>query len=133
MYEYNANSALTNGVIEVKGDFSTLVPFVSKENHRVILSGTEKQIVNISDTSRFNVLELKNTSEEGVYSENSFNKNELILNDSKLTYGRGVVGWTLTKDEVLDSDLILVDGTLDLNGHTTIKGDLIQEGGRSKD
>ena len=59
----------------------------------------------------------------------------LITNESVFSYRNisGEVGRTLYEDEVVDGDLYLIDGVLDLNGHTLIiNGDLIQSCGTIK-
>ena len=80
----------------------------------------------------FATVELRNYSEEGVYSETVFTRTELIRNGCRLTYGalEGEFGWTLEENQVWEGDLVLLDDVLDLNGHElTIKGDLVQTAG----
>ena len=75
---------------------------------------------------------IQNHSEEGVYSANTFQRQTLIRNGCKLSYGdvEGVYGWTLEQDVIHEGDLVLLDDTLDLNGYSlTITGDLVQVSG----
>ena len=75
IYPYNNQfDYLTAGTIEVKGDFTqynfspqSYETFVPTGTHRVLLSGTGKQTVNFNTKrSYFNILEITNTSTEGV-------------------------------------------------------------------
>jgi len=73
-------ATLSDGILEVKGNFTQLSSysgpyateknFYTKNNHKVILSGDGEQIVSFEDPSssysHFNILELNNTSAEGV-------------------------------------------------------------------
>ncbi|MBD5544693.1 MAG: PKD domain-containing protein, partial [Lachnospiraceae bacterium] len=100
--------------------------------HRTLLSGDKKQTITMADGLYFNILELQNYSEDGVYSETALPKSQLIRNGCKLTYGdmEGIYGFTLSQDYIAEGDFILLEDTMDLNGHTlTIRGDLIQAGG----
>ena len=61
---YSQNGQLTNGILEIRGDFTQLTHsspdnFFATENHKVILSGDKSQTVSFqSATGRFNVLEI---------------------------------------------------------------------------
>ena len=133
-YSYNR---LTDGVIEVKGDFthkrsSNGYTFNPSGNHKVILSGDALQTVTFAETeSGFNILEIKNTFEEGVVFATTVTIGELIDNGCNVSFANGErSGWTLEKDEVITGDVNLARGTLDLNGHKlTITGTLIHSGG----
>ena len=121
-----------NGIIEVGGDIMTTDNgnIYLSGNNKLILNGTEKQAISMSGT--FATVELRNYSEEGVYSETVFTRTELIRNGCRLTYGalEGEFGWTLEENQVWEGDLVLLDDVLDLNGHElTIKGDLVQTAG----
>ncbi|MBD5464728.1 MAG: PKD domain-containing protein, partial [Lachnospiraceae bacterium] len=123
---------MSAGVLEIKGNAAINRCFHATGTHKTILSGDSKQTVIMADGMYFHVLELKNQSQEGVYSEKALQKSQLIRNGCKLTYGEmeGSYGYTLEKDEVIEGDFILIDDTLDLNGHSLkIKGDLIQAAG----
>ena len=64
-YSYHSNTALTAGIIEVKGDFTQKYSYGYSDNfapsgdHKVILSGKNVQKVNfVSEKSKFNILEI---------------------------------------------------------------------------
>lgn len=106
--------------------------FSATQNHKTVLSGDTVQRVKFDTAeSGFNILEIKNYSEEGVEFAQSLNANILIDNDCIVRFpGLLATGWKLSEDEVYEGNLYLAAGTLDLNGHSlTIKGDLIQSGG----
>lgn len=126
------SSTLSAGTLVVDGDFSIAGGFYAKGTHRTILGGDTLQTITMPSGFNFNILELRNYSAEGVYSDTAFNKNELVRNGCRLRYGDtdGEFGWTLTEDTRWDGDLILLDDTMDLNGHTlTVTGNLVQVSG----
>lgn len=108
------------GILEIKGNVAIHRSFHASGSHKTVLSGESKQTVTMADGMYFCVLELKNQSREGVCSKKVLPKSSLIRNGCRLTYGRmeGSYGHTLEKDEVIEGDLILIDDTLDLNGHS---------------
>ena len=125
---------LTNGVIEVSGNFYqreywwNTQSFYSTDNHKVILNGNSKQVVNFGSgkSSQFNHLEIKNTSEDGV----EFNHLNVVgnfkPNGNKLTFDN-VSNLNLSEDYTIPNDLN-VSGTIYLNGHTlTVDGNLRYE------
>ena len=59
------------------------------------------------------------------------NASEIITNNCRITYnGNETLGWTLTDDLPINSDVILIGDTLNLNGHTlTINGNFIHKAG----
>ncbi len=128
---------MTNGVIEVKGDFTQKYynykdNFAPSGEHKVILSGEGLQTVDFARSeSRFNILEIQNYSAEGVYFKTNVTIIELIDNGCNVKFANGErSGWKLEQDETIEGDLNLARGTLDLNGHKlTIKGNLIHSGG----
>ena len=131
-------SALSAGCMEIKGDFtqkkgsSYSDNFAPSGTHTTILSGDTKQTVRFGENSSFfNILKLRNTSEEGICSDGVLHAAEVIRNSTNLSYGfEGTYGWTLSEDEVIAGDLCLLEDVLELNGNQlTIKGDLIQAGG----
>ncbi|TYQ18185.1 UNVERIFIED_CONTAM: PKD domain-containing protein [Acetivibrio alkalicellulosi] len=85
---YNLYSYLIDGVLEVKGHFNhkkafswTDAPgFSASKNHKTILSGDSLQIVTFETTGVFNILEIKNYSEEGVEFRQPINANIFIDN-----------------------------------------------------
>lgn len=123
-------SVLEAGTIEIKGDYSDYSRGDYGIDHRILLSGSTLQTVDI--TSKLGTLELNNHSAEGVYSQKTIKKKKLIYNGCRLVIGdgTGIYGFTLTEDYVAEGDCTLLDDTLDLNGHTmTVKGNLLlQEG-----
>ena len=132
------NSAyLSAGTLELKGDFiqknvSQKGNFCASGTHRTIFSGDKKQTITFSDNySYFNVVDIQNASEAGVYAPQGIFCNTLVKNGNKVTTDVvGTEGWQLTGDEVIEGDLELVSGELNLNGHTlTVKGNLIQSKG----
>ena len=135
---YDHNGLLTNGILEVKGNFNQYSGngnnFYATGDHKVVLSGTEKQTISLaSSNARFANLEITNTSEDGVYVSSYFNANNITDKNKKLKFADGRKnGWTLEKDETVDG-FELVYGTLDLNGHKlTVNGNLTQSGGEIK-
>ena len=130
-------SYLTKGKLYIAGDctinYST---FNSNTDNEIIFDGTEKQVINVTNSYvSLNKIIFNNTSEDGIEIKNSFNYAELV-NESgcKVIFANGgTVGETLSADKVVDGDYILAMGELDLNGHTlTINGDFIQAGGEVK-
>lgn len=118
---------LTDGILEVKGDYSS--GFQPSGKHKVILSGSKKQTILAGG---FNTLELANTSEEGIYASRQFIAQEIITNGCKFVIAgkEAVLGWKLTEDMTIGGDLLIAGNTLDLNGHhLTIQGDLTQSAG----
>ena len=118
------------GVLEVKGDYTEYFGIFYGNKHKITFSGSEKQT--IQQIGKFHILELKNTSEDGIFSEAALKYDELIGNGCRLIIGdeNSVTGFILEDDYIMAGDLYLVDGTMDLAGHTLIvQGDLIlQEG-----
>lgn len=126
-------SVLEAGTIEIKGDYSDYSGGDYGIDHRILLSGSVLQTVDIS--SKLGTLELNNHSPEGVYSKKTIKKKKLIYNGCRLVIGdgTGIYGFTLTEDYVVEGDCTLLDDTLDLNGHTmTVKGNLVLQEGALK-
>jgi hypothetical protein len=128
-------SYMTAGTLEIKGDFTqtnNYYVFQPSGSHKTIFSGNNEQTITLPNhSSRFNILELKNTS--GVIFGTEVQYNELIQNETTITYETTdpiVYDWILEKDETIDGDYTILSENVDLNGHTfTINGDLIQAGG----
>ena len=137
-YSYYA-STLTDGIIEVKGNFEQKKAYYGYSNnfapsgdHKVILSGERQQTVSFARMeSGFNILELQNFSEEGVVFSTPVTITEFIDNGCNASFANGErSGWVLEADETIEGDLFLSRGTLDLNGHKlVVTGDLVQSGG----
>ena len=126
--------------------------FKAGGTHKVILSGSGLQIVDFQhiDYSWFNILELKNNSEEGVKFVCAIKAESFITNGSKVTASTiGLMTWSLTDNMVFYDNLSISGSTVNLNGHDmtingnlnlngninlnkcklTVNGDLIQTGG----
>ena len=130
---------LEKGVLELKGDFqvtnSWCTPtFYATIPHQTILTGDEVQIIQINeDNSQFGQLILKNKSEQGV-SFNTYVKYEKLVNEnSTIGYENGKTsGWTLDRDTIINGDINLAAGDLDLNGYELwVKGSFNQTGGNT--
>nr|WP_320011685.1 hypothetical protein [uncultured Desulfobulbus sp.] len=165
---YNDSSNLTAGLLEVRGDFTQKETdissvgdndnFEANGTHRVLLSGTSKQTVTFetpsSSYSHFNILEITNSSTEGVdFASKAVVVSELVatttpvinaLNiqlsgsaiisggewDYDLSLDNSASIWTLQQNQVINGNYSLGYNTFDLNGHTLrIGGDLIHSGG----
>ena len=129
--DYNGSSSLVNGTLEVKGDIDSNL-LKASGNHRLLLSGDKLQTISNSEDISLAILELNNKSEDGVYFDKVVAKKQLIRNDCRLRFGdlEGDFGWTLTEDQVIDGNLVIIDDELNLNGFTLhIKGDLLQMSG----
>jgi len=131
-------STMTNGILEVMGDFTQKYysgntnNFLPSGNHTVRLTGTKLQTVSFDRIeSGFNTLDIRNFSADGVVFATNVNAVNLITNGCNVTFFEGErSGWNLSGDETFNGDLFLGSGTLDLNGHKlTITGNLIQSGG----
>ncbi|MCR5228150.1 MAG: PKD domain-containing protein [Eubacterium sp.] len=121
----------SKGTISVGGDFSSS-SFTASGTNKVILNGDKLQTIDVSSSCKFATIELSNNSDDGVISKTVFNKDTFIRNNTKFRYEglEGTFGYTLDKDEFIDGDFILLDDTLDLNGHTlSVSGDFIQMSG----
>ena len=138
---YYGDSKLTAGTLEMKGDFTQKYynsnyqnNFCCSGSHKVVLSGEGLQTVSFDSTkSQFNTLDVQNFSEDGVVFLTAATVVELLDNGCNVSFANGErSGWTLEEDEVIDGDLNLSRGTLDLNGHKlTVTGNLIQSGGNA--
>lgn len=107
-------------------------PFVAGDTHKVILSGNRNQDVSFENSgSKFNVLEAKNYTKDGIVFKSSLSAVKFIDNGCNISFSdAGKVGWKLTENQAYDGDLYLSGGVLDLNGYSLIvKGRLIQSGG----
>lgn len=120
------------GTIEVSGDVDITSGFIPSGNQKFVLNGLDSQNVYINGQKcKFNILEVANTSDEGVVSSIPINANSITgsLNQLHYTFG-GSIGTVLQENSEIDGDYHLSVGDLDLNGKTlTINGDFIQSGG----
>ncbi len=83
------------------------------------------------DRSYFNILEMKNYSEEGIVFEGELAVKTLRPNGcTTKSISIGSMNLQLTEDITLKSDLIITGSTIDLNGYKlTVEGNLLQTGG----
>lgn len=119
------------GALEVRGDLT----FQGKANYNatLILGGGKGQAVSTTNDSYFKNILIRNNSEEGICFNSLLSYGSLI-NESgcPVTYfgQEGMTGFTLTEDSVIEGNVVLTSGTMDLNGHMlTVRGDLIQMDG----
>src|SRR5574344_1024256 len=130
----SGDSELNTGVLEILGDIRVSDGFKSLADNRVILSGDKAQHIYVNEDADiiFITIKIKNYSDEDVFFQNSVYKSQLITNNCRVHYmsGSGEIGWTLNKDTTQTGDLTIVDGELNLNGHTLhVEGNLFQNGG----
>ncbi len=132
LYNYNA---FENGIVKIAGDvsFSSSTSVKFGTGSITELNGTKKQTITMDGNShKFGKLLINNTSEDGIYVTDSLNC-EILDNSSgsRVVFANGgTLGHTLEKDEIIDGDMMLSGGVLDLNGHSiTIKGDFTYAGG----
>ena len=130
--------SLKAGTITIGGDiaFDNYNAWIFAADVNVILNGSGKQTVTMSSTKHtLGNLILQNASEDGVY-VTDYLICQAIDNTAgtRVTFADGgILGYTLDADEVIEGDLLLSGGEMDLNGHTlTVKGDLIQSDGAMK-
>ena len=122
----------TKGIVEAKGDVSLGEKFLAGKETSFLISGEKKQTIQASDGSNLGNITIQNFSEEGIYVTAGFQYYELNDNNCRIEYGDidGIRGYQLAEDEEYDEILRLINGTLDLNGHTlTVHGDFLQDGG----
>ena len=81
---YSHNGFLTNGILEVKGNFTQITNgydqnFYATGEHKVVLSGTKQQKINFaSANSRFNILEINKPMDTGYVFNRTPVWNELV-------------------------------------------------------
>jgi len=163
------SSRLTAGILEIKGNFTQKSSyswgghdnFYAGGTHRVVLSGNSLQTVSFQsankNSSHFNILEITNTSADGV----NFLTNAVIISELKatetpvigsekislsgsalitqgnwhydLTVNSSSGDWTLTQDQTVEKNLYVESAALDLNGkNLTVKGSLLHSDGTLK-
>ncbi|UJS26638.1 hypothetical protein [Thiothrix winogradskyi] len=153
---YKGVNYLSAGVLEIKGNFTQLSTapnswylygdapyynFHTSGTHRVLLSGTGKQVVNFmaasSDRSHFTELEFFNNPANVTFMPGDYTTDKLIYAEDTLSLADlsvSSLNFTLQKDiriKLASGDAATLQAnTLDLNGHTlTIEGDFIHSGG----
>ena len=142
---YSHKGYLTAGTLEVKGDFrqeySGLVGnyenFKATGTHKVILSGTDQQSVyfetpGINGYSHFNILEIRKPTNTKINFLTGLNTVTFITNgwiiSPAITVNR--TDWKLSSDEVIEGDLNIQGGTIDLAGKTLkVNGNINMSGG----
>lgn len=142
--KYSHGSYLKEGILELHGNFAqkltwtgsgygTYNNFHTNENHKVFLSGTGLQTVSFKDVghSCFNILEITNSSEDGIKFATPIIVTTLNTNGNKLS-GLFIKNsnWKLEKNDVIQGNLQISYGTtLDLDGRTlTIHGNFLHTG-----
>lgn len=126
---------IEQGTMRVDGDLYIGKGVKTENEHKIVLGGSGKQYLDVATDAALGILEIQNESDEGVVAARKFSKAEFIRNGCKFRYEGidGEFGWTLTGDETIEGDLILLDDTLDLNGHTlTVTGDFYHSAGTVK-
>ena len=127
-----SSGELSAGTIWCGGDFivkdtGASDSFVASDDHEVYISGNRLHNVNIENKD--SCIETLRLSEGYVKISDSTTIHK-INNTKARIIKTGIEGYTLTKDEVYDGDFVLVDGTLNLNGHTLkVNGDMYAEHG----
>lgn len=156
----NHSNLLTAGTIEIDGDLyqyrNNDYNFHTSGTHKVVLNGTKKQTVSFESRddgnhARFNILEITNKSEDGVYFattvwvQNRLHDTDSVVKGSARLYlsSEGVLAdnvWsndlrinqnkTLNSDWSIGGSLYLTGGTFDLNGRKlNVEKDIAVDGG----
>ena len=127
-----SDDLLTNGIIEVSGNFyqkgvdTYSRSFYATGEHKVILNGNSKQIVDFQAplSSSFNHLEVKNSSNEGVVFNVLNAKGEFKSNGKNVKISK-ITNLKLMEDLTIFNDVNVIGGILNLNGHRlSINGSL---------
>ena len=110
----NSTGLLTDGVLELKGNFTqisgngTSNNFQAEGKHQVKFTGDEKQIVKFNNPSYSNFA-------------------DAVFDYNKIQWDSDFYGWELKRDLILPGGITIK--TLDVGSHTvTIKGDVTQSG-----
>lgn len=125
-------SSMSKGSLIVGGnlilpDFKNGNVKLSKD-YKIILNGTEKQEIIARDTYNVGMLIIRNTSEEGIVVKEMLSVDEIVneTGASIVFADGGIFGYTLQDDEIVDGDLLISGGRMDLNGHTLqVNGDFV--------
>ena len=128
----HAEVKLDAGTVECKGNLISEGGLEATGTNRFLFSGEEKQLISTVYPDRFAVIELKNTSDDGVLAESVFDYIQLIRNDSKFEFTQEALDRDkcLSEDTVHEGDLILTGGFMNLNGHELhVTGNVIHENG----
>ncbi|MDP4181845.1 MAG: hypothetical protein Q8942_12220, partial [Bacillota bacterium] len=143
------NGLLTAGTLEIKGNF-TQKPgtyyagywsgyadrtdnFYASGSHKVLLSGNSLQTIYFQNpgNSPINILEFKNNSNEGIKTTSNISVASTITNNCMAEIsGISAATWFLSDDVILNNNLTVSSGGINLNGHKlTVKGNLYLAGG----
>ncbi|MDP4147418.1 MAG: hypothetical protein Q8936_23615 [Bacillota bacterium] len=134
--DYNEIGCLTDGVLEIEGDFSqwgNAYSFAASGNNKVVLDGYDNQLVSMnSSNSSFAILDCIESSgiifETPISIKNNLYGMDNILGDKTLTLLNSNI--TLIDNTELGINLKLVNSNLNLNGYELkIDGYLDQIGG----
>jgi formylmethanofuran dehydrogenase subunit C len=134
---------LTDGTIILDGNFSQKNysgNYYSKNNHKTILNGDSYQTVSFEDpsihSSHFNILDINNTSTEGVefLTDSTINSDYYKCSESIITLNSNTLtinGTTYTKDCSNDIKLYINLSNLNLNEHNITNMQFIHDNGTS--
>ena len=127
-------SILSDGVLEVQGDFEQIVGsvynFRGGGNHEVVFSGNGRQVVKFEnpDNSYFNSIAFRNTSEEGVDFQTPVQARGTFKSNGSVV--KNAPGGRLVEDASVQGSLAINYDGIQLNGFDlTLSGDLIHSGG----
>ncbi|MHC0039050.1 MSCRAMM family protein [Pseudoneobacillus sp. C159] len=130
---------LTGGVIEVKGNFSQIngypYNFQVGDKLKVILSGENEQTVRFENPeySSLAELEITNKSAQGVVFATPISVKNMHYAEGINVKAISIMDWTLSQNQVINSDLRLDATTIDLNDHQLIiNGNLTHSGGKMR-
>ena len=130
---------LTAGVFEIKGDMVSCSSYQPSNTHRTILSGNEKQQINLygSRSGHFNILEITNTSNEGVEFTHQVNVHkELFSSDSSNVINgkdihvlgtavvRGMWNGDLSASGWICEQPCIINGNLKVSSNTVVNADV---------
>lgn len=123
------NWYLTAGVMEVKGDFKCereYGSYLAMGEHKVILSGSDEQVIYYDGWLVFNELEITNPT--GIRFDSLTPPISKMKGNYKIIGGMEIyVAPQIIGDVTIDGDLSIKSGTLDLNGFNfTVTGNLNQ-------
>lgn len=123
----------SNGMIETEGNFNA--PYYRGSGYnKVVLRGSARQEIIVNQDCYFKNLSIQNYSEEGVNFTNPVqigSYDDLTNIHVYINNKQTINGWTLEEDTVIEGDLCLGYGELNLNGNKlSITGNLYQVAGK---
>ncbi len=118
-YTHNGSNTLTAGTLELKGDIDGDYSIDSTDMHKVILSGTDDQTINLSSNgTMFNMLEIKNSDSRKLIVDKYFIvSNFTEVDGSSLTFVCNESGSDTTEIRL---GKISCD-TINFNGNVTLR------------